>query len=108
MVVTALIYSGISNPSWTVPEARAAEVSRAIAGIPRLDRDCPPQGGLGYSGVRVEIPDRAGTERTWIFAKGFAVSGDDCYRDAGRKIERFLLETGRGRVDPTLLEAMLR
>jgi len=108
MVVTALVYSGIPNPSWTIPEARAAEVSRAIAGIPRLDRDCPPQGGLGYSGVRVDIPDRGGAERTWIFAKGVAVSGDHCYADSGRKIERLLLESGRGRVDAALLETMLR
>jgi hypothetical protein len=108
MVVTALLYSGIPNPSWPVPDGRTEQVSRAIAGMSRIDDACPPQGGLGYSGVRLDVTDARGGEQTWTFAGGFALMGDDCFRDAGRGIERLLLETGRGRLDAELVDTILR
>lgn len=108
MVVTALVFSGLSNPTWTVPEGRIAEIARALASLPRLDHDCESPSGLGYSGVRLDVLDSDGNRQSWIFAKGVAVSPSGCRRDADRSIERQLLEMGQGRVDPTLLEAMMR
>ncbi|HEY1448054.1 MAG TPA: hypothetical protein VGF33_05925 [Caulobacteraceae bacterium] len=108
MLVTVLIYSGIPNPSWAVPEVRAAEISRAIAAMPPLAAACPPQGGLGYSGVSVSVPNPDGTSQTWLFAKGVAAAGDRCFSDAGRKIERTLLKSGDGAIDRKLLQAILR
>jgi hypothetical protein len=108
MLVTVLIYSGIPNPSWAVPDAQALEISRAIAAMPPLAGACPAQGGLGYSGVSVSVPNPDGTSRNWLFARGVAASGDQCFSDANRMIERMLLKSGDGKMDPELLREIMR
>lgn len=107
MIATLLIYSGIENPRWTLAPAQAAEVAGAIGTLPTLDRPCPPPRGLGYAGVGVTAPDLRGGERAWTFSNGVAMSNQRCFPDAGRRIERLVLETARGHVDAAVLAGLL-
>jgi hypothetical protein len=108
MVATVLLYSGIENPSWRVPPARAAEVVRAMDAMPEIACGQPAAGGLGYTGVRLSINAPDGVERIWTFASSIAVSDQRCFADAGRRVERMLLETGRSHIDASLLASILR
>ncbi len=108
MIATALLYSGIENPRWTLPADRAAAVGAAIDAMPEIACPTPPLAGLGYTGIslRVEKPD--GGEQVWTFANSIAVSEQRCFADAGRKIELMVLQTGRGHIDAALLKTILR
>jgi hypothetical protein len=108
MVATVLLYSGRENPSWRLPDARAAEVVRAMDAMPEIHCGVPPVGGLGYTGVELSIKAPDGVERTWTFAGSIAVSDQRCFVDAGRKVERMVLKTGRSHIDPSVLSSILR
>ena len=108
MIATVLLYSGIENPHWVVPPERAAEVANAIEAMPELDRPCPPPGGLGYTGVSITFTASDGGVHTWTFGNGVAESDQRCFADAGRRIERMVLESGRGHFDASLLPDIRR
>jgi hypothetical protein len=108
MIATVLLYSGIENPHWVVPPERAVEVANAIEAMPELDRPCPPPGGLGYTGVSITFTAPDGGVHTWTFGNGIAESDQRCFADAGRRIERMVLESGRGHFDASLLPDVLR
>jgi hypothetical protein len=107
MVATVLLYSGRENPSWRIPADRAADVVRAIDAMPEIV--CPPPtiGGLGYTGVRLSVKAPESVERIWTFAGSIAMSDQRCFADAGRKVERMVLRTGRSHIDPAVFASIL-
>jgi len=107
MIATALLYSGRENPRWEVPAARAAQVAEAIEAMAGLDQPCPPPGGLGYTGVSITVQTPIRGQSAWTFGAGVAVSGRQCFADGQRRIERMVLETGRGHIDTKLLDGIL-
>jgi hypothetical protein len=108
MVATVLLYSGRENPSWRVPTTRVTQVGRALETMPEIICPPPPLGGLGYTGVQLNIKAPLGAERIWTFANGIAVSDRRCFADAGRKVERMLLGTGRSHIDASIFSSIVR
>lgn len=107
MIATALLYSGIENPHWVVPPARAAEVARAMEAMTELHQPRPSPGGLGYAGISISVPTPIRDERIWTFGNGIAVSAGRCFSDVKRRIERMILETGRGQIDAKVFAYIL-
>ncbi|QXQ07187.1 hypothetical protein KX816_03830 [Sphingosinicellaceae bacterium] len=93
VVATALIYSGRPNPSWPIAPKPAAEIAAALDRMPRLVGRNQDLGGLGYSGVAVEITDPSGYQRHWSLFQGVARSADHSFADADRRIEDMVVRT---------------
>jgi len=94
--VTLGLYSGRDDPAWTLTDAEAATLEKALAALPGAIGQ-PPQGGLGYRGFTIERPD--GT----VVAFGGAVAppgdADRAFlADPARTIERLLIQTARAHV----------
>jgi hypothetical protein len=97
------VFSGLPNPQWEMPPDRADQLPRELAALPPTAR-APSPPDLGYRGVH--LFDGAGREIGTIFA-GVATFGGGRHLDPGRRLERRILETGRGRVDEALLTDVL-
>jgi hypothetical protein len=94
--VTLGIYSGRSDPTWTLTATEAAALEVALARLPGAV-GTPPVGGLGYHGFTVERPD--GTLIAFDAAVAPPGDGERAYlADTDRTIERLLLETARTHV----------
>jgi hypothetical protein len=109
ITVTLGMYSGRPDPSWDLTEAQVAQVGRAIAVLP-VTTGTPSAGGLGYHGFTLLL-DRPGKPAEALVAyRGTVASpGVDArpYRiDAGRTVERLLLEAGRSILTPIEVAAV--
>lgn len=106
MQVELDIYSGQPNPRWALDATQSAELARRLAALPPSAAGSLPD-GLGYRGLRVAPHDPAAPgERIEINAGVVQVTRVDgsvrrC-ADPGRTLERWLIETGRGHIDPAL------
>src|SRR5262249_10091164 len=107
MVATALIYSGRPNPSWTLAPATTAEVTAALKALPALPDGGRAEPGLGYSGMMLDVSAPGDSKATWTFSKGVATQGDHRFSDAGRKVERLLIESGRMHIDQQIFSQLL-
>lgn len=86
------IYSGRPDPAWTLTDAQAVALDRALAALPRAVGE-PPSGGLGYHGFTIIGP--AGTLVAYRGAVAAPGEGRRAFlSDPALTIERFLLETG--------------
>ena len=107
--VEADLYSGRPNPAWSLtPE----EVSRLVGRIEELaptDAAEPP-GRLGYRGLRFRLSAQ-GRE----IASGESFDGHLRVRDSaglrhladpGGEVERWLLATGQGKIEPRVYETL--
>ena len=89
------LFSGREPPCWSLDAVHSAAIAEMLASLP------PARGtlrqGLGYHGVRVELTGPSPIAATvW---KGLArIEGSEgstaFYEDAGRALERHLLESG--------------
>ncbi|MES2443610.1 MAG: hypothetical protein V4574_12335 [Pseudomonadota bacterium] len=96
MEATLLIYSGRANPKWPVDPAQARAIGAAIDALAEAPPGAvPPPGGLGYSGVMLDFADAAGARRRAVFAAGRASIDGKLFVDAGRRVERLILASGR-------------
>jgi hypothetical protein len=100
------LYSGRPNPSWTLSAQERAELERRLRGLEVRTAGAADDGGLGYRGVIVRAPDPGGFELAVHGAEAVVRRGarEVVLADEGRALERWLLETARGRLDDTLLE----
>lgn len=98
MEATLLLYSGRPNPRWQVPAEQARAIRKAIAGLAEAPPGVSAAGGLGYSGVSVRFSGEDGAVQEWTFADGLATPNGKWFADSGRRVERALLESGRGTV----------
>jgi hypothetical protein len=107
--VTLLIFSGLPDPVWALSEAQWAELEALWRALPQGVAVAEPE-GLGYRGfalgaepfVRPDLRAYAGVVH---------VSGDGeemWFVDAGRTVERYLLESGREALDEGLYADLLR
>jgi hypothetical protein len=102
------IFSGRGNPEWLLQPPESAELARRLAGLAR-SAAVPPSEGLGYRGVLVEQGSAPG-DLLRVHDGLVTFERDPAQMpllDPGRSLERWLLESGRGRVDPGLLSAAL-
>ncbi len=109
MQVEADVFSGRPNPRWTLDAAAAAELARRLAELPPAPPAAPFE-GLGYRGLVVtglegecdEVRVHGGRVRA-------ECGGETRTRaDAGRALERWLLATGEGSLEPATLELLRR
>jgi hypothetical protein len=109
--VTFGIYSGRPDPTWELSDAEAADVVGAISALPVVT-GVPPQGGLGYHGYFLLIRRAGQPDETLVAYRGTVASvggGSGSYRaDAGRTVERLLLETGRSVLTPAEIAELAR
>ena len=99
------IYSGRVNPSWAIDADAAAEFRRRLAALPTAASAPDTAEALGYRGLRVT--GRADGAAEIVVARGGvtvrrAASASGTFRDDGRALERWLLDTGRAALDPAL------
>ena len=96
VVVTLGIYSGVSDPAWTLTVVEAAGVDAALAALPE-GTGTPSVGGLGYHGFTITRPGST----LVAYAGAVAPPGDGpraMKADPARSIERCLLELSRSHV----------
>jgi hypothetical protein len=92
------IYSGRPDPTWTLTEAQAAELSRRLGHLaPAVGT--PPEGGLGYRGFTIATRGSGEGDRSLVVYRGAVAApgvGSRSYLvDPMRSLERYLLDTGR-------------
>jgi hypothetical protein len=98
LIVTLDVFSGRPNPEWTLTPAESAEFERRLAALSPVS--VAPAGRtqpLGYRGF--EVRGRPMLVRVF---HGEAVNGGLALVDPGRGLERWLLDSGRGNLDPNL------
>jgi hypothetical protein len=105
-VVQVDLFSGRKNPSWALSEKQTRAVFHMLAGLPlALVGDFAE--GLGYRGFRVR---KAGTSsklpHEFAVYKGIAYDGAHYYKDEGRRIEQWLLRSGKGHLDTGIYKAI--
>ncbi|MFT5330590.1 MAG: hypothetical protein ACI9TB_001446 [Parasphingorhabdus sp.] len=106
LTITAMIYSGLPNPSWTVDRAREKQLLAAIEALEPRPGPCPDSGGLGYSGIQVSRKAGDGEKQRWLFHGGFVAADGKCYLDPERRIEKWLVETGKAHLSKDEFEEM--
>lgn len=108
--VTLGIFSGRPDPSWVLSEAEAAGLVDLLAELPTAAGVAPPDGGLGYHGFGVAIATLGQADRTIVAFRGTvtdSLAPPAIYRlDPERRVERFLLDTGRAHLPPDVIDAM--
>jgi|SRR5215203_980410 len=102
-IVEVDLFSGRPNPSWSLTPEEAAHLVEIVDELePAAAREAP--GWLGYRGIRFRLL-RQGREIE--SAQSFdehlsrqGAAGTRHLADPGRKVERWLLGTGEGRIEP--------
>lgn len=96
------VYSGRPNPTWVLSDEDSAELRRRIEALPPTTGSAPT-GNLGYRGFLVRLTEGAEPARI----RQIVLLPDGSARDAaGRALERWLLDTGRGRLSPEVIAAV--
>lgn len=104
------LYSGRPNPSWTLTPEEVTQLVQRVDGLAPADAMEPP-GRLGYRGLRFRLyaggREIASAESFDEHLRFHDPAGPRHLADPGREIERWLLATGRGKIEPQVYE-MLR
>jgi hypothetical protein len=99
------IFSGVPNPAWSLAEAEVAGFTGQLAALPRT-APRTLSGKLGYRGFIVQCTEGGDAWSVHLqngvvrIARGATVYADD----EQRRLERWLLDTGRPHLKPDLLE----
>lgn len=88
------IYSGRSDPTWTLTDEEVRALDSTLAGLPEA-RGIPPVGGLGYHGFTMVRSDLI-TLVAYLGSVAPPGDGARTYKgDPERLVERLLLDSGR-------------
>lgn len=103
------LYSGRPNPAWSLPPEEAARLVERIDGLAPADEAEPP-GRLGYRGLRFRLSARGREIASGESFDGHLRLQDSAgarhLADPGREVERWLLATGQGKIEPQVYEAL--
>lgn len=103
------LYSGRPNPSWSLTPDEVSQLVERVGGLAPAAGVEPP-GRLGFRGLRFRL-----------YAKGREIASAESFdghlrfqdppgprhlADPGRELERWLLETGRGKIEPQVYETL--
>lgn len=95
------IFSGRPNPTWSLTDSQTASLLEMVDGLPRTESDAH-SGKLGYRGMIVRL---RGARAGEIAVTAGVVALDSVrHADSDRHVERWLLETGRSFLDPSIYE----
>lgn len=103
------IFSGMPNPTWGLTTTQADDLLERLAALP-LASPVELSGHLGYRGFIVQVE---ATETELIHVQAGAVritkrATTSYFRDVDRKLERWLLDTGRPRLKSEVLQIVER
>ena len=104
------IFSGMPNPKWVLTNAEAESFVKQLAALPRIS-DKKLSGNLGYRGFIVQVTQGADTQLIHIQnGTGHISEGAVTVyvHDKGRKLERWLLNTGKPHVKDDLFQIVER
>jgi hypothetical protein len=104
------IFSGMPNPTWVLRTDEAESLARRLAALPRIPA-CGLSTRLGYRGLVVSVT-HGGETRLIRVQSGCVhiVEGETTIyaRDEGRKLERWLIETGKPQLTEAIIEIVER
>ncbi len=103
MQVEVDIFSGSPNPHWYLTFKEADEFLRLFQTLPERNSQIAVSDGLGYNGLIVTgLEDRMDSYRQVSVAKGWVVAEAENqsrqFIDQGRRLEHWLLQTGKGQI----------
>ncbi len=104
MQVELDVFSGRPNPHWNLTPQEAKEFISLLQALPQTQAQAEVKEGLGYRGLIVTDPDQtiAGYDQI-VISNGVVVARRDSqlrqFPDKERRLERWLFQTGRGRLD---------
>ena len=108
------IFSGRPNPSWQLLRNEAEDFSHRLGALPNNPSGQNLQQDLGYRGLKVTIGALADSQNRVheiVIGRGVVVVRQDAttrlLRDEGRALERWLLQTGKGRVEDEVYDYVL-
>jgi RNA polymerase sigma factor (sigma-70 family) len=104
------IYSGRENPSWPLTAPQAAEFLKRLKGLPKTDAPAE-QSRLGYQGFYLQVSGEkfGGIDYITVFGGFVRTRGrgpDQAFLDKDRTLEKWLLDTGKGTLDPALYNGL--
>jgi hypothetical protein len=97
------VFSGQPNPTWNLSVSQCNEIEEHIGKLPEASGEAlqsPP--ALGYRGLIIHYENQQGVRESIRFYRGIVQSGRLQFRDADRKIEKWLLNTGQSLVDSNM------
>lgn len=104
MQVELDVFSGRPNPHWNLTPQEANEFVSLLQALPQTQVQGSIKEGLGYRGLIVTDPGQtiAGYDQI-VISNGVVVARRDSqlrqFPDKDRHLERWLFQTGRGRLD---------
>lgn len=105
MTVEMDIFSGRPNPTWELTPGQQEEFRKRVAGLPRQSTPARMFDGLGYRGLILRNPAAPG--ESYRVGFGWVAQGqtdaESTSIDEGRAVEKWLLSTGKGKIDERLL-----
>lgn len=103
------VYSGRPNPRWNLSTEQAAEFLKMVQALPKRESDSALFEGLGYRGLKVTgsgLSQDGDTEI--VISRGIVIMKEENrsqqFTDKGRAVERWLLQTGKGKLEDKLYE----
>ena len=104
------IFSGMPNPAWTLTEFEADSFVQQVTALPQ-DQARDLAGNLGYRGFIVQCTQGTGTRVVSIQAGIVKITEGATTahaRDEARKLERWLLGTGKPHLRPEIFQIVER
>jgi hypothetical protein len=105
------LFSGRPNPSWEITAEESAELVKWLKTLPEANEGAV-RDRLGYRGIVVTTTgDELADLTSLVASAGIVLVRDSAgtkrlFVDPGRALERWLLGTARGRVDPAILASI--
>jgi hypothetical protein len=103
------VYSGRPNPRWELSAQQAEEFSKMLRALPKRECDSALAQGLGYRGLKVtgsRLSQEGYTEI--VISRGIVMMKEESrsqqFIDKDRALERWLLQTGKGKLEEKLYE----
>lgn len=105
ILVTLEVFSGRPNPRWVLGLDQEAEFNRLVLAL-AVGSPVPADERLGYRGFRVAVAQPNAASHSLIVSGGMVIGSSGTRVDVGRRVERFLLQTGQDHIDPALQAAI--
>lgn len=109
MQVEVDAFSGRPNPQWELTSQEADEFVGLFQALPQHGGEASVKEGLGYRGLRITKPGESDADYSEIsISNGLVVARQSGqfkqFADQNRKLERWVFQTGKGRLDETLYQ----
>jgi hypothetical protein len=106
------IYSGKPNPSWSLSKELIPDLLQRLRALEPSGTAPAEFDGLGYRGVRASLQDSSKLTASLIVSRGAVTIVRDgqqsWYRDAGRQLELWLVQSGASIVSSDVLQYVTR